>query len=437
MTLEELLAQLQLGQGDKDAARKQAIAQAGFALMGAPKGREWEAVGRAGFTGMGAYNSALAGAQQGKMDGLKMRGEAMNMLAQQQQFNDSQLEREVAQGYQPSQMPQLPDMAPTPENAAKLAQMPAPKQPGQYEYYMGLAEQLKAKGLLKPAMQMEAQAAKYAPQPKELLRQETLERAGKPVVVNFYKDGTHEIVPFDPKKEKAHFANVGDRVVAVDPVSGLPRGEGLTVNQSPDSKASTAVSWANYGLAKQRNDREATEARGGPKAPEGYRWAADGKALEPIPGGPKDNSEAKAANLSGAISQANTVLEKVAEAERLAGKTTTGYVGSKLGQIAGSDAYNLRQTADTIKANLSFEVLRAMKAASPTGGALGAISQRELDLLGNTIASIDPNQSEAQLRANLAKVKKHMTAWKASVEKAGGGGSDVDALLNKYAPKSP
>jgi hypothetical protein len=431
MTLEELLAQLQLGQGDKDAARKQAIAQAGFALMGAPKGREWEAVGRAGFTGMGAYNNALAGAQQGKMDGLKMRGDAMNMLAQQQQFNDSQLEREVAQGYQPSQMPQLPDMAPTPENAAKLG---SAKQPGQYEYYMGLAEAYKAKGLLKPAMQMEAQAAKYAPQPKELKESRTLMQNGKRVTVNIYKDGSHEILPFDPDMEKAHFANVGDRIIAADPFTGEQRGGGLTVNQSPDSKASTAVSWANYGLAKQRNDREAMEARGGPKAPEGYRWAADGKALEPIPGGPKDNSESKAANLSSAVSQANIVLEKVGEAERLAGKTTTGYVGSKLGQIAGSDAYNLRQTADTIKANLSFEVLRAMKAASPTGGALGAISQRELDLLGNTIASIDPNQSEAQLRANLAKVKKHMTAWKASVEKAGGG-SDVDALLNKYAPK--
>jgi hypothetical protein len=62
---------------------------------------------------------------------------------------------------------------------------------------------------------------------------------------------------------------------------------------------------------------------------------------------------------------------------------------------------NIEATLDTIKANLSFSELQEMRNNSPTGGALGGIAVRELDLLGATIASLDANQSQEELRRSL------------------------------------
>jgi hypothetical protein len=69
-----------------------------------------------------------------------------------------------------------------------------------------------------------------------------------------------------------------------------------------------------------------------------------------------------------------------------------------------------------------------MREASPTGGALGAIAVQELTALQSTIANIDPNQSEAQLKANLKKVRKHVNAWRKTM-----GGEEIPEQV--VAPK--
>src|SRR5690606_5605780 len=73
--------------------------------------------------------------------------------------------------------------------------------------------------------------------------------------------------------------------------------------------------------------------------------------------------------------------------------------------VAGTAAYDLRETIKTIKANLGFGELQAMRDASPTGGALGQVAVQELEALQSTLASLNPNQSEEQLKANLETVK--------------------------------
>jgi hypothetical protein len=90
--------------------------------------------------------------------------------------------------------------------------------------------------------------------------------------------------------------NQGDRQTFVKPAPGVS----LPVNQSPDSKASNTLGWANYGLSKKKFDAEQSNAvtdAGGPtqaaltkrfgKAGAGYRWKDDG-SQEFIPGGPAD-----------------------------------------------------------------------------------------------------------------------------------------------------
>lgn len=84
---------------------------------------------------------------------------------------------------------------------------------------------------------------------------------------------------------------------------------------------------------------------------------------------------------------------------------STGLVGQGMGAFGGTKAYDLRKTAQTIKANLGFAELQAMRDSSPTGGALGSIAVQELEALQSTLESLDPNQSEDQLRRNLENIK--------------------------------
>jgi hypothetical protein len=60
-----------------------------------------------------------------------------------------------------------------------------------------------------------------------------------------------------------------------------------------------------------------------------------------------------------------------------------------LSGVPSTDARRLRGELDTISANLSFDRLQQMRDESTTGGALGSITERELQLLGSVVASID------------------------------------------------
>lgn len=74
-------------------------------------------------------------------------------------------------------------------------------------------------------------------------------------------------------------------------------------------------------------------------------------------------------------------------------------------RIPGTQAKNLDATLDTIKANIGFEELQRMRDNSPTGGALGQVTEREIAFLQAVLGSLDQGQSPDQLRANLTKAK--------------------------------
>jgi len=80
---------------------------------------------------------------------------------------------------------------------------------------------------------------------------------------------------------------------------------------------------------------------------------------------------------------------------------TTGYGGQKLMNTGGTAANDLRATLETIKANVAFDKLQQMRASSPTGGALGAVSDKEMSLLSAALTSLDQTQSAEQLTQNL------------------------------------
>jgi len=141
----------------------------------------------------------------------------------------------------------------------------------------------------------------------------------------------------------------------------------------------------------------------------------------------------------GVIDNTKVVLNKVKEAEKLIGNTTTG-VGSYLSIVPGTSAKELATVLGTIKARLGFDQLQQMRSASPTGGALGQVSNRELASLEGALASLDQGLSPQALRENLKQIEKSYKAWqetamgklpegssrKENVPAAGGTGNVVD-----------
>lgn len=105
------------------------------------------------------------------------------------------------------------------------------------------------------------------------------------------------------------------------------------------------------------------------------------------------------------------VIRTAIEARRLSreGSFTTG--GSRAlgaGRVAeafpGSSAADLRAALDTIQGNVAFQRLQQMRQESPTGGAVGNVSDRDLALLSSTIASLDPNQSDERFQQSMRDV---------------------------------
>ena len=88
----------------------------------------------------------------------------------------------------------------------------------------------------------------------------------------------------------------------------------------------------------------------------------------------------------------------------LTGGWTAG-AGSTLAGIPGTPAKNLQATLNTIGADSAFSTLQTMRDNSKTGGALGAITERELELLRDAKTSLDQAQSSEQLRESLKRYK--------------------------------
>ena len=83
---------------------------------------------------------------------------------------------------------------------------------------------------------------------------------------------------------------------------------------------------------------------------------------------------------------------------------STGIVGQVSGGIGGTPAKSLAALLDTVKANVGFDQLQAMRNASPTGGALGQVSDTENRLLQSVLGSLDISQPPATLEYNLRRL---------------------------------
>jgi hypothetical protein len=152
--------------------------------------------------------------------------------------------------------------------------------------------------------------------------------------------------------------------------------------------------------------------------PQGYETYIDPESnrrmMRPILGGPAQIEADKIAETKrvGAESRArsgNVVLEDIDRA--LEGLDdgilpTSGAIGGALSSVPGTQAFDVGQLIETIRANSGFDRLQAMRDSSPTGGALGAINQSEMSLLQAALGNLSQSQSEEQLKYNLSRVRR-------------------------------
>jgi len=101
---------------------------------------------------------------------------------------------------------------------------------------------------------------------------------------------------------------------------------------------------------------------------------------------------------------------------------TTG-AGSVLGFIPGTAARDFKAKIDSIKANIGFNELNEMRAASQTGGALGQVAVQELNFLQSVLGSLDVGQSTEQLKSNMENIKTRLENWQNTKQQYGASGS--------------
>lgn len=100
------------------------------------------------------------------------------------------------------------------------------------------------------------------------------------------------------------------------------------------------------------------------------------------------------------------ILESVRNVRALAQQGGTGFA-SLAAPIPMTAARELEAALAPIRASLAFERLQEMRDESKTGGALGQVSERELDLLMGAVASLDTGVSREAFLDSLAKVERH------------------------------
>lgn len=142
--------------------------------------------------------------------------------------------------------------------------------------------------------------------------------------------------------------------------------------------------------------------------PTGFQHTPEGGGVMPMPGSDVDRErqagQVQATSAMNSLETKNQIaVQAIDSALQQASGMNTGNVMGNSGWVPflGQGATDLSKVLDTIKANIGFEELQTMRDNSPTGGALGQVTERELAFLQSTIANIEQSQSEEQLRHHL------------------------------------
>ena len=115
------------------------------------------------------------------------------------------------------------------------------------------------------------------------------------------------------------------------------------------------------------------------------------------------------------------VLDDIDRAIDAAGNWSAGSMAwtKDLPAVGGSTpAGELENLLTTIQANVGFDKLQTMREISPTGGALGQVTEKELAFLQAVFGSMRQDQRPENLRYNLERLREHVNGREARLQEA-------------------
>ena len=134
---------------------------------------------------------------------------------------------------------------------------------------------------------------------------------------------------------------------------------------------------------------------------------------------PQDTPEAaeqekqRIEKLTSDLAAVDNVLLTVTEARELSEDPTGSGVLYNLASLGiGTSARELAGKISTLRSTLAFQRLQKMRDESKTGGALGQVSNIELELLQNSLTALDPIVGEEAFKKQLQKVEKHYSNFR-------------------------
>lgn len=135
------------------------------------------------------------------------------------------------------------------------------------------------------------------------------------------------------------------------------------------------------------------------------------------------------------VDKSDRLTQAVDRALSRIGPTTAGW-GALSKYLPASEARSLENDLNTIRANVGFDELQAMRDASPTGGALGQVSEMENRLLQSLRAAMDQFMAGDDLKSNLGIIRDSIGQLRKIKE--GAYMSDLDRMRSGgFAPKAP
>lgn len=198
-------------------------------------------------------------------------------------------------------------------------------------------------------------------------------------------DGVTRLVAVDPRSVGAQVVGSGETYGSgVSPVVAAPPAQATVGVVAPASPAANVFASPTIGEAEaQKASADATA-----------KLQADRQQKLP-----------KAqASLNSMTDKTELVDKTIDEAKALVSGFSVGY-GALLDRLPMTDARALKAKLETIRSNVGFDALQEMRQNSPTGGALGNVSDYEGKTLQTTIASLDTGVSPSEFIAALDRVK--------------------------------
>lgn len=250
-------------------------------------------------------------------------------------------------------------------------------------------------------------------------------------------------VPIDQRAAffKEQSLNAEKRITTAETARTNLAREKNAAEQLGVSKGQLGVSQQRLGLEQNKALREQTMGT----IPAGYRLSADGTSLEPIPGGPTTTPlapkelqarEAKFPQATQALKTFDSAADNlISDLERLKNhpglSNITGVIAGRTPSLTaqGREAQALYKK---IIARGGFQELQNLRQSSPTGGALGNVSNQENQSLREAFGALDQTQDASSVKNEIDRIVTNIGGSKNRVREA----FDMTYDYKNNAPRS-